>query len=69
MIRRVLIAALGVMAARETFNALATEKVKDKFARIGFELDPRGPEGVRGHLRIPLDDRGRLIRCAGIEPE
>ena len=48
---------------------LATRELQDKFASIGFDLAPLGPEAFGPYVREQIGVWGELIRQAGIKPE
>jgi tripartite-type tricarboxylate transporter receptor subunit TctC len=53
----------------EVEKGLATPEVTERFAAIGFEVSPRGPDGFRAMLHELRETFGPLIRQLGIRAE
>jgi tripartite-type tricarboxylate transporter receptor subunit TctC len=53
----------------EVEKGLAAQEVRERFATIGFEVAPRGPEGFAAMLRELRATFGPLIRQLGIRAE
>ena len=54
---------------RETLASLAQPDVRERLARIGFEVEPQNGVAFRRFVREQLDAWGKLIRAAKIQPE
>lgn len=54
---------------RETLAVLAQPDVREKFATIGYDVEPLGAAAFGAYVREQLDTWGRLIRAARIQPE
>jgi len=54
---------------RETLASLGQPDVRERFATIGFEVDPQDGVAFRRFVREQLDAWGKLIRAAKIQPE
>ncbi len=48
---------------------LAMPDVKDKFVKLGMELDPQDPAQFDAYIRSEYEKWGKVIKQAGIEPQ
>lgn len=49
--------------------ALGTAETRERLARIGFDVNPVGPDQARDYARAQMASWARLIKEAGIQPE
>jgi tripartite-type tricarboxylate transporter receptor subunit TctC len=52
-----------------TVNGLAQPELKGKFAKIGTEVAPMGPEELAGFIQSEIARWAGLVKLAGIQPE
>lgn len=55
--------------AGDVQKILARKDINERYASMGVELAPTGPEEMATFVRQQLDSWGRKIREAGIQPE